>query len=148
MVTPQQHPEQMYPSRYGSNQQMNPVRSHTPQHDQYPPQSGYPNQSNTFGSPRGVVPQEQYQNYPNQQSGFGGHRPPTARDVPAPNMYATPNKRFPPDVERRDNFNMSDSRRDPSQWSAMQQRFGSQHSGTNYPGSNMNAIPPGSGMLP
>ncbi|CAE1264170.1 ARID1 [Acanthosepion pharaonis] len=148
MVTPQQHPEQMYPSRYGSNQQMNPVRSHTPQHDQYPPQSGYPNQSNTFGSPRGVVPQEQYQNYPNQQSGFGGHRPPTSRDVPAGNMYGTPNKRFPPDVERRENFNMSDSRRDPSQWSAMQQRFGSQHSGTNYPASNMNAMPPGSGMLP
>eukprot|EP00106_Octopus_bimaculoides_P023076 XP_014790518.1 PREDICTED: trithorax group protein osa-like isoform X2 [Octopus bimaculoides] len=184
MVTQQQHPEQMYPNRYGSNQQMTSVRSHTPQHDQYAAQGGYPNQSNTFNSPRGVVPQEQYQNYPNQQAGFAGHRPPSSREVPGGNMYGTPNKRYPPDVERRENFNMSgytnqpnsypekpgsapvmypqyreamippqdspmhDSRRDPSQWSAMQQRYGSQHSGSNYPGSSMNAMPPGSGMLP
>lgn len=107
MVAQQQHPEQMYPNRYGSNQQMTSVRSHTPQHDQYAAQGGYPNQSNTFNSPRGVVPQEQYQNYPNQQAGFAGHRPPSSREVPAGNMYGTPNKRYPPDVERRENFNMS-----------------------------------------
>lgn len=44
--------------------------------------------------------------------------------------------------------NLLDSRRDPSQWSAMQPRYGPQHSGSNYPGSSMNAMSPGSGMLP